>query len=127
AVTAPSTYDGSTLTFREKKALADIGVVVRDVNGNPMPTGTTFRLSSTIGSVLPPATVGPFNTSDPSPEANLQVFTLQAPDSDEPNQGIVTIDVIVPASACTGVTTTSVRLFTVSFEPPVAEEEGSGG
>lgn len=51
ATYAPSASDNFTVT-------------VSDANGNSLPTGTTYTLTLTNGTVLAPATTGPFNTSN---------------------------------------------------------------
>jgi hypothetical protein len=76
------------------KGTATISGTVRDANGNSLPTGTRFQLATTSGSVLAPATLGPFNTTRGDPFA----FTIQAPDTAV--DGSLTLSVIIPGSAC---------------------------
>ncbi len=111
-------FTGENLALKANE-IASVVVVVRDSNGNPMPAGTTFALSisSGGGTVLPPSTICPYNTSDPSPAANAQAFVIQAPAASTDgsgNSGLVSLAVVAPANVCRGALTTTVPLFTVS-------------
>lgn len=103
------------LQFMAKKALASVAVVVRDSAGNPLPTGTTYELSTSVGTVLAPSIVGPYNTNNRSAAANTQVFTLQAPAGTDPDSGLVSLIVHLPASACSAGADVALPLFTVRY------------
>ncbi|MDB5985035.1 MAG: hypothetical protein JWR16_88, partial [Nevskia sp.] len=115
-----SSYNSATgkLTLKTAKKIVPVTIVVRDANGNPMPSGTTFTLKASSGTILDPATLGPYNINNPSPAANVQGFNFQAPDAAATgtNSGLVSLAVTVPAGACGGATTTTVSLF--SFTSP---------
>ena len=117
ATTAPSTWDGDTLRFVGAKSIAFVTAVVRDSSGNPLPTGTTYELKTTSGSVVEPATVGPFNTNSQSTAANSFSFSLQAPDGTEPDNGLVSLVVHIPATACYTAKDVTIPLFQASYTP----------
>lgn len=113
------TFDpgGPQLTLTKPKAIATVLVTLKDSNGNPLPTGTTYSLDSTVGSIIDPATQGPFNTNDSSNAANTFAFSLQAPDGTTPDNGLVSARVNIPASACDGERIITVPLFQVAYIP----------
>lgn len=119
---APSSLLSSgTVTFTQSKELAVVGVTVIDGNGNPLPQGTTYTLKTTSGSVLNPATVGPFNTNDNSLAANTFEFNLQSATVGQKtgdNNGLASLTVDLPVSACTGATSVTFGLFQIVGPDP---------
>lgn len=83
-----------------------INIEVSDINGQVPPSGTTYTLITTDGSVLEPATVGPFNTNTGPQQVS---FVHQTPDeAPDPNRDIIlTLQVEIPPSECSGATTFS--------------------
>lgn len=75
---------------------------IEDINGQVPPTGTTYSLAATTGTVVAPTTVGPFNTSAPGP--SVVSFRYQAPaqPSQNPATQLLTLTVNLPASECAG-------------------------
>lgn len=119
------TYNATTrvLTLTQAEARASVLVTVRDTNGNPLPSGTTFTLTTDIGGISEPATVGPFNTNSPDPAANTFGYGFIGPDGDEDEFGVVSIQVVQPGSTCRGAQTETFGLFSVVYDapaPPVA-------
>lgn len=82
-----------------------ISLRITDINDNSLPNGTTFALSTSAGTVVAPATVGPFTTIS----GDVVNFSLTAPDA--PATGVVTLTIKIP-SECGEKTYT--RTYTLS-------------
>src|SRR3546814_8414953 len=59
------------------KSFTTLSFTITDAHGNSLPSGTTYKLEATNGSVLDPSEVGPFNSTN-GDRAN---FRYQAPDA----------------------------------------------
>lgn len=68
-------------------------ISVADSSGRSLPSGTTYSLSTTAGTVLDPSSVGPFHTVD----GDDFEFVLAG---DSAGQGTATLKITVPADGC---------------------------
>ncbi len=75
---------------------------IEDINGQVPPSGTTFTLAATTGTVVEPATVGPFNTSAPGPLVVSFRYQAPAQPSQNPANQFLTLTVNLPSSECAG-------------------------
>lgn len=111
---AGSTYAAKVLTLNGANSLATVELIVGDGNGNALPSGTTYSLSTPVGAVLAPATQGPFTGID----AVDISFVLQAPNSTTANPGgLVALNIVEPANGCHGAVTTTWNIFKVVYNP----------
>lgn len=118
---APATGDtfaAGRLTFTKEKNIADVLVLVKDGNGNTLPSGTTYTMTSGVGTVLAPVTVGPF--SNPTTVGDTVRFRLQAPTGTTVTTGVADLVVTVPATNCREELTITLPLFAVDYSPPPA-------
>jgi len=85
----------------------------RDAQGVSFPTGTTYTLSSDIGTVAEPTTVGPYNTTS----GDAFSFIIKAPTTAPQNtSGLVSLKATVPASGCRGELIKTINLFKISYQ-----------
>lgn len=117
-ISQPATYDegAQALTIGPGGSVS-VTVTVRDTNGNPLTTGTTFELDSNAGSVSTPFTAGPINTNSPIPADNTYRLAVEGLSGPVPTVGRVGLLVNIPASSCEGERSIFFRLFSVSYVP----------
>src|SRR3546814_13099250 len=78
------------------KSFTTLSFTITDAHGNSLPSGTTYKLEATNGSVLDPSEVGPFNSTN-GDRAN---FRYQAPDAAGADD--LALPIIIPADDCVG-------------------------
>ncbi|MES2884871.1 MAG: hypothetical protein V4709_08705 [Pseudomonadota bacterium] len=95
-------------------ATARISLRVADTNGNSLPTGTTFTLNVTNGSVAEPATQGPFNTTNG--DALSYRFTTTATATPPGGQETASLTASIPANTCGAAENITFDLFTYTVQ-----------
>lgn len=117
-ISQPASYDaGQGLLTISPGGAVSVTVVVRDTNGNPLTTGTTFELDSNAGSVSTPFTAGPINTNSPVVADNTYRLAVEGVNGPIPTVGRVGLLVNIPSSSCEGDRSIFFRLFSVSYFP----------
>jgi len=110
ATSADPVLTGPTSIVTPVNTTKPVSFTVKDVNGNSLPSGTTYSLSATVGSVVAPSTQGPFNTLNG--DSVNYVFSA----GDTAKDGTASFTINIPASPCTGVRTLTYTL-SVSVTP----------
>ena len=101
-VTIDNVVSDIDVNFIGGKDLVEFSIVVRDVNDQIMPAGTTVAISNPLGSVLGGASTEVLSSNDSSIAANTFTFSLKGPEGAVGNSDVVLVTVTVPASACDG-------------------------